>query len=69
MNHYTGPLKIGAVYESSRTPGATRRITRVRDGIVEYTLYQVNGRTYLKCALTEDMFREFTAREVPPGEL
>lgn len=66
---YTEPLKIGAVYQSNSMSHLRRRVTRLRDGIVEYTLSKHGRVTHPFCLLTDDMFRDFTAREIPPSEL
>ena len=68
MNPYTLPLRIGAVY-ASKMPCLRRRVTRVRQGIVSYVLYQEGARTVPLCHLPEDMFRDFTDREILPEEL
>lgn len=66
---YTGELRIGAVYQSNDFPSLSRRITAIRRGNVGYVLINKRDRRRSFCELTEEQFREFTSREIPPEEL
>jgi hypothetical protein len=65
---YTEPLKIGAVYQSRAIPDLSRRVTRLRNGVVDYVLH-LDGEPHSECGMMEYLFRDMTAREIPPAEL
>jgi hypothetical protein len=66
---YTQELKIGAVYQSRMEPKIRRRVMSVRHGCVKYVLMGVREGRPSICDLTEEIFRDLTAREIAPEEM